>query len=527
MNNYFTLRYLTQDLSRKLKGATFTFSYSPHKDVWEGYFNQKHESIRLVFCARFDEIALFANSFREPKKTNVTRFFETLAGEEVTDIRLSENDRIVTILFSSGSTLLFQLFGHDANAMLVRDGLITESFKNPDSIIGSRPAEPRPPRERGEPQPDWGAKKTILHTEPKFPRHLVGPVIQHFQLDEKEPQQIAVTTRTLVQEMTESAVFRVLDSGNLCLLPNETLPLSTHKSFDDCNDAVRYAYYQTSRQRRLHSRMQSLKPRFQRELKRSHQTIQQLEGADKALERAEQYEQFGHLLMANAHQSLQHGTESLRVQNFYDEGEPIDIPLKEGLSIAENAQHYYQKSKKAETRVAESKKRLARELQKRDELQRLHEELLQIEKVYEFDEWYDEQTPALRRLNLIHQQQETEKRPYRRGEVDGFEIWIGKNASSNDELTMQAHKEDVWLHARGVSGSHVVIRMNNDTGMPPKPTLLKAAAVAAWNSKARGSALVPVIVTKRKYVVKSKRMARGAVRVEKENVEMVKPAPLT
>jgi predicted ribosome quality control (RQC) complex YloA/Tae2 family protein len=68
--------------------------------------------------------------------------------------------------------------------------------------------------------------------------------------------------------------------------------------------------------------------------------------------------------------------------------------------------------------------------------------------------------------------------------------------------------------------------MNNQKEMPPKNVLLKAAAVAAWNSKARGSNLAPVIITKRKYVTKPKGAPTGTVRVMRENVEMVKPQKL-
>jgi predicted ribosome quality control (RQC) complex YloA/Tae2 family protein len=69
--------------------------------------------------------------------------------------------------------------------------------------------------------------------------------------------------------------------------------------------------------------------------------------------------------------------------------------------------------------------------------------------------------------------------------------------------------------------------MDNHKEMPPKKTLLKAASVAAYNSKARGSGLAPVIITKRKYVVKPKGAPTGTVRVNREEVEMVKPQKMS
>ncbi len=82
------------------------------------------------------------------------------------------------------------------------------------------------------------------------------------------------------------------------------------------------------------------------------------------------------------------------------------------------------------------------------------------------------------------------------------------------------------MHARGVAGSHVVLRMDNNKDYPPKEVLLKAASVAAYNSKARGAALAPVIITKRKYVSKPKGAPHGSVRVHREEVEMVEPKEL-
>uniref|UniRef100_UPI003568162F NFACT RNA binding domain-containing protein n=1 Tax=Fodinibius sp. TaxID=1872440 RepID=UPI003568162F len=89
--------------------------------------------------------------------------------------------------------------------------------------------------------------------------------------------------------------------------------------------------------------------------------------------------------------------------------------------------------------------------------------------------------------------------------------------------TSLAHKEDIWLHARGVGGSHVVIRMGNQKDYPPKRVILQAAGYAAFYSKARGMKTAPVMYTKRKYVRKPKGSPPGSVVLEREEVEMVPP----
>ncbi|MGB0346104.1 MAG: NFACT RNA binding domain-containing protein, partial [Balneolaceae bacterium] len=86
-----------------------------------------------------------------------------------------------------------------------------------------------------------------------------------------------------------------------------------------------------------------------------------------------------------------------------------------------------------------------------------------------------------------------------------------------------SHKEDIWFHARGVSGSHIVIRMNNSKTVPDMSLIEEVASFAAYQSKAKGSKLAPVIYTKRKYVRKPKGSAHGAVFIQKENVVIVEP----
>ncbi len=523
MNNFYTLIYLTEHLKFKCLNSSFDFSYSPHKNVWECYLSSEDGPFRLIFSSQSNETALFADKYRAPKKSNVTNFFESLSGSAITDVSLAENDRFITIALQGGEKLLFQLFGNSPNVFLINNGEILDSFKNPDKWIGESEPEPRKPKQLTDVNPDWSSKKAIIKTDTKFPRQLIQPVIDHYNLDEKTVEEIVEITKKLTDALENKPQFRILESGHLCLLPQELLPLPNRKVFDNCNDAVRFAYYKTSKERRLTSRFQSIRPKLEREIKKAKSTIAQLERADKALERSDKYEEYGHILMANAHESVDRGTEKITLTNFYDNNSPVEIKIKGDLSLAENAQHYYEKSTKAKTRVKESKRRLKTIQSDLAALEEIHESFQSLEKIYEFDDWMDEHRDQLNELGVLSQNQQKEVLPFRRAEIDGYEIWIGKNAKSNDKLTTRAHKEDVWLHARGVAGSHVVIRMNNNKEMPPKKVLMKTAAVAAWNSKARGSNLAPVIITKRKFVNKPKGAPAGAVRVQKEDVELVKP----
>ena len=105
----------------------------------------------------------------------------------------------------------------------------------------------------------------------------------------------------------------------------------------------------------------------------------------------------------------------------------------------------------------------------------------------------------------------------------GLEIWVGRGAASNDTLTFhESSPRDVWLHARDAAGAHVVLRWSRDEP-PPARDLEEAAVLAAWHSKSRGSGLVPVDWTRRKYVRKARGGAPGLVLVQRSETIFVKP----
>jgi predicted ribosome quality control (RQC) complex YloA/Tae2 family protein len=109
----------------------------------------------------------------------------------------------------------------------------------------------------------------------------------------------------------------------------------------------------------------------------------------------------------------------------------------------------------------------------------------------------------------------------------GWDILVGRSNRENDELTLKiAAKYDYWFHAWQASGSHVVLRLPDKTVIPDKQTLLEAASLAAYYSKARGASKVPVVYTQAKYVRKPKKFPPGKVLVEREKQLMVKPKEL-
>ncbi len=116
---------------------------------------------------------------------------------------------------------------------------------------------------------------------------------------------------------------------------------------------------------------------------------------------------------------------------------------------------------------------------------------------------------------------ETRLREYRL--PGGWEVAAGRTDADNDRLSIRlARPDDWWFHARGVPGSHVILRARS--GMDPdRATLEAAAAVAAWHSKFRNAKKAPVSCTRASCVTKPRGARPGSVSIRRETVLKVKP----
>jgi predicted ribosome quality control (RQC) complex YloA/Tae2 family protein len=120
---------------------------------------------------------------------------------------------------------------------------------------------------------------------------------------------------------------------------------------------------------------------------------------------------------------------------------------------------------------------------------------------------------------------ETQQLPYRSYRTtSGLEVRAGRNSRANDQLTLHhSSPNDIWLHARDVSGAHVVLRWSNRDANPSARDIEEAACIAAVHSRARTSGLVPVDWTRRKYVRRARGGAPGSVIVQRARTVMVRP----
>ena len=106
----------------------------------------------------------------------------------------------------------------------------------------------------------------------------------------------------------------------------------------------------------------------------------------------------------------------------------------------------------------------------------------------------------------------------------GWKVLVGRTDADNDYLSLTlARPDDWWLHVRGVAGGHVILQ-GPPGEEPDRETLKRAAAIAAYHSKARRAGLVAVSCTRARYVTKPHHAKMGTVQIRKEIVLKVRPA---
>lgn len=122
-------------------------------------------------------------------------------------------------------------------------------------------------------------------------------------------------------------------------------------------------------------------------------------------------------------------------------------------------------------------------------------------------------------INCFEKFLESKKFPnLKKFDIDGFLVLMGRDSQSNDHLSINmADNDDLWFHAKGVPGSHVLIRIKDK--LPTQEVIKQVAEIAAKNSKANGR--VTVVYCKAKFVTKSSDMKPGQVNVDYKNSEEI------
>ena len=246
---------------------------------------------------------------------------------------------------------------------------------------------------------------------------------------------------------------------------------------------------------------------LERAIKKYDLQEKQLQDADKK----DIYRVYGDLLNTYGY-SLKGGESSFTAENFYDNNNEITIPLDKNKSAKENAKKYYDKYAK----LSRTTKALSEEILKtKSDIEHLQSIQTALE-VSSDDESLSQIRQELVDFGYIKKHSSSKKQkitshPYHYISSDGYDIYVGKNNYQNEELTFKvATGNDWWFHAKGIPGSHVILKSNNEEELPDR-VYEEAASLAAFYSKAKDADKVEVDYIQKKNIKKVAGAAPGFV----------------
>ncbi|ABB23600.1 NFACT RNA binding domain-containing protein [Pelodictyon luteolum] len=536
--NYFTLLHAQGELQRALEGGILEGIHSQAEgEMTLSCTTAGGEPIELVIFTRSPQVSLFTRHGHHRKKSNSATLWNEVAEMKIRAVAMHPRDRELCISLGDGHTLAIQVFAAKTAVLLLSpDGRVQRTF-------GKETVPPHPDIP-GEDKPSIAVGLQQLAGSPElFYRH-----IQRNAESGRDPGAgLPGFDRALGRELLRRAggdisienLFLQFSALALELLnPTPHLPVSASgtpkfsilacpvaggQAAESVLEGLRAYSTATLRRMNTEGKMKEVQGAIETRLKKIRTELEAMD--PKALEElGATHETFGHLLIASLYRERTDPS-SITVGNIFREGTPsLTIPLQPELSLQQNAARYFRKAAKArssmegmETRRAELERQeatIGKELLRSMEPGNPHE-AARFKRELEQQPWASVLQSGKGNKNSAT--------PFRTIRIsDTATLFIGRNALNNDLLTFKhAKPDDIWLHARGASGSHCVLR---GSGPDHTDEILKAASIAAWHSSAKHSSLVPVIQTLKKHVRRGRNLPAGQVVVESERVFFVRPS---
>lgn len=512
--NYHFFKFLCPALNSEISGGTVVSCFSQNKEeliIEIEKTDGKPFFIRALLLPSNPSLS-FPKDFKRSRKNNVDLFPEVI-GKKITELHLLNFERAFYLVLDSSQVMLFKMHGSRSNILYYNkkedypSSLFRKELRE-DQTIKIQDLEKNLALTWGRFQELEGNASQFLPTLGKLPRAWLK---EAGYLEANLEERFSLMTELMeMMEVPFFSIFKKNDNYFLSLLPCKSPIASTSDPLEACNLYFQKAVVRKNFETVKNQLLRNLHERRKKTLNYIEKTSQKLEG----MENDPPPSQTADVIMANLHQ-IPPGSETVDLFDFYT-NETRTISLKRGLSPQKLAEQLYKKSKNKKIEFDQLRKNLA---QKKTDL----DEIAKEEETVNQSEDFRTIKSLLKKGNNFSSAKQQVQLPYKRFEVEGFEVWVGKSAKANDELLRRfTWKEDIWLHAKDVAGSHVIIK--TQSGMTPtKKVLERAAALAAHYSKNKTASLAAVMYTPCKYVRKVKGSLPGAVMVDREKVILIKP----
>ena len=540
-----TLGFLARELNGKLTGARVDKVVQPDHDLVILTLRGQGETLRLLISATPGSARMHLSEARYENPEEAPMFCmlmrKHLLGGRVTGIRQLEGDRLIEIrvtsrdeLESSREKLLyFEAMGKHSNLSLTEDGQILDALRHvsPDmsrvrQMLPGLPFEMPPGQNRLNPErldlPVLSAR--LDRWEGPFSRFLAENITGLSRQTAQElalrltgaadapaegPDKRALAEKTLalfaaLPDMASPRILISMDGEPDDILPFPFLsrPAERQLPADSLSRAVEECFDTRDRLQRIRQRAASLSKSIANALSKARRKLALIEEETPTFQQAEELRVMGELITAHLH-AIPKGARQAALPDYYTGGQ-LEVPLDPALSPAANAQRYFKRYHKAHTarKLAEAHRESALA-----DIALLEDSLYFLERAQSGRE-ISELRSQLAEQGFVRRdpgggggkKKKKAESPFLCFvSSDGFAIRAGRNSGQNERLLKEARGEDIWLHARDIPGSHVLISAE---GRPvPPATLREAAGIAAFYSRAMGKT-VQVDYTLRRLVRK-------------------------
>lgn len=477
------------------------------------------EAVAELYTQQKDEIVMVFSSFAlrigcksdfqyvvpvsVPKRAgkNTKDLFAELPGKKLVSAHSPYGERALVMEFSGGITAVCQMHGPRSDFWTACDGVLLDRFRK--SLPEPAVVVPQPlPRAEYD-----GTPESLKSGFPQFDKYFVR------KLRDEEARLSPQDALTAVLSAAGKP-FYVHEKGETTGFLLFSLPDFPGKAFDNVAEALEYflrrrfaraAYF--GERRRMEALVRDGLKKWGAAAEKSRQSLNE----------PVRYGELADLLMAHLH-AIPPGADVAEVFDFY-RNQPVSIPLNPDWSPQENAERLYKKQKARDGQIKIQQALFTEASEKRERFMELKAELERATNLKTLRKLAKSRPELAQSLKPGAE----EALPFRRFEMMGYEIWVGKNAKNNDLLFRTAKKDDWWLHAKHTHGSHVVVTNRRREAKLPPPVLEYAAGLAAFFSGRRNESWVEVSYLPRKYARKAKRLPPGKVLLDREETVLATP----
>lgn len=545
------LSALVTELNEKLPGAKIMKIYQPEPEDLLLHLHTPSGKYKLFMTANpsFARVSMVKKLPENPENPSAFCMLlrKHLQGGRITNIKQIGTERILEILIESANEigvitekkLIIEIMGKHSNIVLVNaeNDQILECIKRISASI-SRLRQLYPGIQYRYPPVQEkfdfftfteGELLEILKSRHDTAKALingiqgVSPAIASYLSQSAENKRIEESAADIyneIQKIRKSLTSRDLtprtyyEQGKIKDFHVINIPdydaYYTVVEHESISDAVESYYAEREDSNRVNQKSADIKKNVGTKLAKLYLKKQRLLEDLQDAANCEKYRLYGEILTANLHK-VQSGENEVILTNYYD-GSDIRIPLDIKYSPAKNAQNYFKRYGKSKTALKEKEIQLSDAQKEIDYLESVLSFIDAATEITTIDSIREEligQSYIRNRRNLGKKKKKPVKpEPIRYtlcGEDDTqYEILVGKNNTENDYLTFKlAAKSDIWMHAKDIPGSHLILRTEGKTADSiPSSVIERAASIAAYHSKGKTSDNVPIDYCPAKFVKK-------------------------